>query len=71
MHQTVVINAVGLTSALVGSFTPRLAAFAKQGTITSVGHVLPAVTTTVQSTYLTGTWPTGAWDRRQWLVLSR
>ena len=57
MHKTVVINAVGLTSALIGPFTPRLAEFAKRGSLASVGHVLPAVTTTAQSTYLTGTWP--------------
>jgi predicted AlkP superfamily pyrophosphatase or phosphodiesterase len=29
----------------------------KRGAMAHIGHVLPAVTTTVQSTYLTGTWP--------------
>ena len=57
MHKTVVINAVGLTSALIGPFTPRLTEFANRGATVPIGHVLPAVTTTVQSTYLTGTWP--------------
>jgi predicted AlkP superfamily pyrophosphatase or phosphodiesterase len=57
MHKTVVINAVGLTPALIGPRTPRLRAFADAGAMASVGSVLPAVTTTVQSTYLTGTWP--------------
>lgn len=57
MHKTVVINAVGLTPALIGRFTPRLKAFCDRGSIAHIGSVLPAVTTTVQSTYLTGTWP--------------
>jgi len=57
MHKTVVINAVGLTPALIGEHTPRLRAFAKAGALASIGPVLPAVTTTVQSTYLTSAWP--------------
>ena len=58
MQKTVVINAVGLTPSLIGDHTPRLRAFRDAGALAHVGHVLPAVTTTVQSTYLTGTWPT-------------
>ena len=58
MHKTVVINAVGLTPGLIGEFTPRLRAFRDAGTLAHVETVLPAVTTTVQSTYLTGVWPT-------------
>lgn len=57
MRKTVVINAVGLTQALLGQHTPRLSRFAREGTVACIGPVLPAVTTTVQSTYLTGTWP--------------
>ena len=57
MRKLVVINVVGLTPSLLGEFTPRLRKFADDGAIASVGHVLPAVTTTVQSTYLTGAWP--------------
>jgi len=57
VHKTVVINAVGLTPALIGPFTPRLKAFRDQGRLAHVGSVLPAVTTTVQSTYLTAAWP--------------
>jgi predicted AlkP superfamily pyrophosphatase or phosphodiesterase len=53
----VVLNAVGLTPALIGEHTPRLRQFRDRGALAHVGHVLPAVTTTVQSTYLTGTWP--------------
>ena len=58
MRKTVVINAVGLTPGLLGPSTPRLLAFSKAGKLATIGPVLPAVTTTVQSTYLTGTWPT-------------
>jgi predicted AlkP superfamily pyrophosphatase or phosphodiesterase len=58
MRKTVVINAVGLTAGLIGEYTPRLKRFRDAGAMASVGSVLPAVTTTVQSTYLTGTWPT-------------
>ena len=57
MHKTVVINAVGLTANLIGEHTPRISAFAKAGKSTSIKPVFPAVTTTVQTTYLTGKWP--------------
>ena len=57
MQKTVVINAVGLTPGLIGDHTPRLRAFRDGGALAHVGPVLPAVTTAVQSTYLTGQWP--------------
>ncbi len=57
MHKTVVIDAVGLTPGLLSSNTPRLSEFAGRGRVAAIGPVLPAVTTTVQSTYLTGKWP--------------
>jgi predicted AlkP superfamily pyrophosphatase or phosphodiesterase len=57
MHKTVVINAVGLSRNLLGAHTPRLNAFAGAGKTAQVGAVLPAVTCSVQATYLTGTWP--------------
>ena len=58
VHKTVVINAVGLTQGLISAGdTPRLHAFAAAGRAVAVGPVLPAVTTSVQSTYLTGKWP--------------
>jgi len=57
MRKTVVINAVGLTSALLGEDTPHLTRFAGRGRVASIGHVSPAVTCSVQSTYLTGRWP--------------
>ena len=57
MQKTLVINAVGLSGSLLGPSTPRLNAFAKAGKMASIGSVLPAVTTTVQTTYLTGVLP--------------
>ena len=59
MHKTAVINAVALTADLISdTHTPRLAAFRRAGKQAFIDAVIPAVTTTVQSTYLTGTWPT-------------
>ncbi len=57
MHKTVVINVVGLTRSLIGAHTPRLRALAERSNVAAVSSVLPAVTTTVQTTYLTGTRP--------------
>ena len=56
-ERTAVINVVGLTSRVLGSDTPRLQAAAKAGGLTTIKPVLPAVTCTAQSTYLTGTAP--------------
>jgi len=56
MHKTVVINAVGLTPKLLARM-PCLRRFAAAGRVAAIGHVLPAVTCTVQATYLTGTLP--------------
>lgn len=57
LRRTVVLNVVGLSPDLIGEHTPRLKAFAERGKQVSVGEVLPAVTCSVQATYLTGTWP--------------
>lgn len=57
VHETAVLNVVGLTPALIGPHTPRVREFMSRGAMAHLGHVLPAVTTSVQSTYLTGTWP--------------
>jgi predicted AlkP superfamily pyrophosphatase or phosphodiesterase len=57
MRKTVVINAVGLTPSLIGQSTPRLQSFAEQGAVAAVTPVLPAVTCSVQATYLTGAYP--------------
>jgi len=57
--KTVVRCAVALTPDLVGQPTPRLRAFAQRGAMVPLGGVTPAVTATVQSTYLTGLMPSG------------
>lgn len=58
MARTAVIDIVGLSSALIGEHTPFLKArIAKQG-LTRIQPMAPGVTTSVQSTYLTGKWPT-------------
>ncbi|MEO1429430.1 MAG: nucleotide pyrophosphatase/phosphodiesterase family protein [Cyanobacteria bacterium J06633_8] len=59
MNKTVVINVVGLTKNLLGKHTPMLSRWAKAGKIATVEPVLPAVTCSVQSTYLTGKMPSG------------
>lgn len=55
MHRTVVLDVVGLAPALVGKHTPRIASFAKE--TASIDAVVPAVTCTAQSTYMTGLLP--------------
>lgn len=57
MNRLVVLDVVGLTPTLIGPETPRLSAFAQGGRLATVTPVLPAVTCSVQSTYLTGTYP--------------
>lgn len=57
MRKTVVIDVVGLSSSLIGEHTPFLAAYAKQHHKGAITPMLPAVTTAVQSTYITGQWP--------------
>jgi len=61
MHKTVVINAVGLSPNLFvkRESAPRLFDFHAAGAMAAIDAVLPAVTTAVQSTYLTGKWPGG------------
>ncbi len=57
MPKTAVLCVVGLTPDLLGPSTPHLSAFAARGGVASVGEVLPSVTCTSQSTYLTGELP--------------
>jgi predicted AlkP superfamily pyrophosphatase or phosphodiesterase len=57
LHRTAVLNVVGLSPDLIGEHTPHLKAFAARGKQVPVGEVLPAVTCSVQATYLTGKWP--------------
>ena len=52
MHRTAVINVVGLTRALLGPHTPNLNKLAEQSA--DIEPSIPAVTSSVQATYLTG-----------------
>ena len=56
MNRTLVLNVVGMTPALL-AHAPNLAALARQGAMRHLDTVVPAVTTTVQSTFVTGTLP--------------
>lgn len=58
MKKTVVIDVVGLSKSVIGEHTPFLKKYVAERNITTIEPVLPAVTTSVQSTYLTGKWPT-------------
>ena len=57
MKKTVVINVVGLTKRLIGEHTPFIESFLEKGEAPYIEPVLPGVTCTVQSTYVTGKWP--------------
>ena len=57
MHKTVVIDIVGLSASLIGAHTPFLKSYTANRKINSIQPMLPAVTTAVQSTYVTGKWP--------------
>ena len=54
-----VLNVVGLTPRLLGENTPRINGLIAQGGLLRVKPVLPALTCTAQSTYLTGLPPAG------------
>ncbi len=54
MNRLAVINVVGLTEALLGGHTPRLADFRRRGALARIAPAFPAVTCTAQATYLTG-----------------
>ncbi len=57
MKPTVVINVVGLTPALLGPHAPHLQRLADAGGMRSLRVVTPAVTTTMQATFVTGMLP--------------
>jgi predicted AlkP superfamily pyrophosphatase or phosphodiesterase len=59
MHPLVVINIVGLTPELIGAHTPNLARFAERGALRPLRTITPAVTCSVQATFLTGLQPAG------------
>jgi predicted AlkP superfamily pyrophosphatase or phosphodiesterase len=57
MQKTVVIDVVGLSTGLIGEHTPFLKRYSQNKSVQTILPMLPAVTTSVQSTYLTGLWP--------------
>ena len=54
MHRTLVLNVVGLTPDLIGEHTPHLARLADAGATRYIDTVTPAVTCSVQSSFVTG-----------------
>ena len=59
MHRTLVLNVVGLTSDLLGPNTPNLNRLVERGGKAALKTVTPAVTCSVQSTFVTGELPRG------------
>ncbi len=57
MNKTVVIDIVGLSSNLIGEHTPFIKQYTGSRSLHTIEPMLPAVTTAVQSTYVTGKWP--------------
>ncbi|HEX6277147.1 MAG TPA: nucleotide pyrophosphatase/phosphodiesterase family protein [Polyangiaceae bacterium] len=57
MRPTLVLDVVGLTPSLVGAHTPNLARFRDDGALRPLRTITPAVTCSVQSTFVTGTLP--------------
>ena len=56
MNKTVVIDVVALSSSVTGEM-PFLKNYISKNNLSVIDPMLPAVTTAVQSTYLTGKWP--------------
>ncbi|KAA6441678.1 alkaline phosphatase family protein [Dyadobacter flavalbus] len=57
MNKTVVIDIVGLSTSVIGEHTPFLKSYLEKHHLTRIKPLLPALTTTSQSTYVTGKWP--------------
>lgn len=57
MHPLAVLNVVGLSESLIGPHTPNIARFVARGGLRHVRTVTPAVTCSVQATFLTGLMP--------------
>jgi predicted AlkP superfamily pyrophosphatase or phosphodiesterase len=57
MNKTVVLLVVGLTQKMLGEHTPALSTLAKQGAVRPLKTITPAVTCSVQATFMTGLLP--------------
>ena len=58
MQKTVVIDVVGLSESIICEHTPYLKSYIAKNHLSKIKPVLPAVTTTSQSCYVTGKYPT-------------
>ncbi|MFA6944913.1 MAG: nucleotide pyrophosphatase/phosphodiesterase family protein [Pedobacter sp.] len=57
MNKTVVIDVVGLSTSVMGEHMPFLREYTDRKNMIRIEPLLPALTTSSQSTYLTGKWP--------------
>jgi len=57
VHKTVVIDIVGLSSFLINEHTPFLKKYTAEKGLNTIAPMLPGLTTSVQSTFVTGKWP--------------
>ena len=57
MQKTVVIDVVGLSESIICEHTPYLKSYIEKNHLSKIRPVLPAVTTTSQSCYVTGKYP--------------
>lgn len=57
MKRIVVIDVVGLSASVIGQYTPFLEKFIQKNKLNKIKPVLPALTTSAQTTYLTGVYP--------------
>ncbi|HLO46134.1 MAG TPA: alkaline phosphatase family protein [Leadbetterella sp.] len=57
MQKTVVIDIVGLSTSVIGEYTPFLQKYIAKNNLTHIKPAFPAVTTTAQSCYVTGKTP--------------
>lgn len=57
MNRVAVIDIVGLSTSIIGEYTPFIESFLKKNQLQKIKPVLPAVTTSAQTTYLTGKLP--------------
>jgi predicted AlkP superfamily pyrophosphatase or phosphodiesterase len=57
MHRTLVLLVAGLSARHIGADTPNITALARAGAMRPLSTVFPAVTCTVQATFMTGTLP--------------
>lgn len=58
MKRIAVVDVVGLSSSVIGKYTPFLEKFIQRNRLNKIQPVLPALTTSAQTTYLTGAYPT-------------